>query len=197
MLIADMGADVLRIESPSRPDLVRLMEPQIGGQSAAFEYLNRGKRSLAMNLKNAKCLDIIHSLLADYDIVVEQFRPGVMSRLGLGYEQLSKINPAVIYCSITGYGQSGPYRDRAGHDINYLALSGISASSGKKSVGPLLTGVQIADVAGGSQPAVMAILAAVIQRSRTGKGQHIDIAMSDQCMALQPLIQINTVVMAR
>lgn len=188
MLMADMGADVLRIESPSRQDLVRLMEPQIGGQSAAFEYLNRGKRSLAMNLKKAQSLEIIHSLLADYDIVVEQFRPGVMSRLGLGYEQLSKVNPHVIYCSITGYGQSGPYRDRAGHDINYLALSGISASSGKKNVGPLLSGVQIADVAAGSQPAVMAILAAVIQRSSTGKGQHIDIAMSDQCMALQPLM---------
>ncbi|MGY8871017.1 MAG: CaiB/BaiF CoA transferase family protein [Pseudomonadales bacterium] len=193
MLIADMGADVLRIESPSRPDLARLMEPQIGGQSAAFEYLNRGKRSLAINLKKNQSLEIIHALLADYDIVVEQFRPGVMSRLGLGYEQLSKINPSVIYCSITGYGQTGPYRDRAGHDINYLALSGISASSGKKSVGPLLSGVQIADVAAGSQPAVMAILAAVIQRSNTGKGQHIDIAMSDQCMALQPLMMPSVI----
>ncbi|WP_028470272.1 CaiB/BaiF CoA transferase family protein [Neptunomonas japonica] len=193
MLIADMGADVLRIESPSRPDLVRLMEPQIGGQSAAFEYLNRGKRSLAMNLKKAQSLEIIHALLADHDIVVEQFRPGVMSRLGLGYEQLSKINPSVIYCSITGYGQSGPYRDRAGHDINYLALSGIAASSGKKAIGPLLSGVQIADVAAGSQPAVMAILAAVIQRLSTGKGQHIDIAMSDQCMALQPLMMPSVI----
>ncbi|BBB29734.1 CaiB/BaiF CoA transferase family protein [Neptunomonas japonica] len=193
MLIADMGADVLRIESPSRPDLVRLMEPQIGGQSAAFEYLNRGKRSLAMNLKKPQSLEVIHALLADHDIVVEQFRPGVMSRLGLGYEQLCKINPRIIYCSITGYGQSGPYRDRAGHDINYLALSGIAASSGKKSIGPLLSGVQIADVAAGSQPAVMAILAAVIQRSRTGKGQHIDIAMSDQCMALQPLMMPSVI----
>ncbi|WP_293265121.1 CaiB/BaiF CoA-transferase family protein [Neptunomonas sp.] len=193
MLIADMGADVLRVESPSRPDLVRLMEPQIGGQSAAFEYLNRGKRSLAINLKKPESLDIIHSLLENYDIVVEQFRPGVMSRLGLGYESLSKINPRVIYCSITGYGQSGPYKDRAGHDINYLALSGISASSGKKDSGPLLSGVQIADVAAGSQPAVMAILAAVIQRSYSGKGQYIDIAMSDQCMALQPLMMPSVV----
>lgn len=188
MLLSDMGADVLRVESPSRPDLVRAMTPQMGGQSAAFEYLNRGKRSLAINLKKSESIEIIHSLLAEYDIVVEQFRPGVMARLGLGYEQLLKINSKLIYCSITGYGQSGPYRDRAGHDINYLALSGISASSGRTDAGPMLAGVQIADVAAGSQPAVMAILAAVIQRSSTASGQHIDIAMSDQCLALQPLL---------
>lgn len=188
MLLSDMGADVLRIESPSRPDLVRSMQPQISGQSAAFEYLNRGKRSLAINLKTSESLEIIHSLLTDYDIVVEQFRPGVMTRLGLGYDQLNIINPRLIYCSITGYGQSGPYRDRAGHDINYLSLSGIAASSGKQQSGPALCSVQVADVAAGSHPAVMAILAAVIQRSATGEGQHIDIAMSDQCFALQPLM---------
>lgn len=188
MLLSDMGADVLRVESPSRPDLVREMTPQMGGQSAAFEYLNRGKQSLAINLKKSESVEIIQSLLAEYDIVVEQFRPGVMARLGLGYDQLVKINPQLIYCSITGYGQTGPYRDRAGHDINYLALSGISASSGRTEAGPLLAGVQIADVAAGSQPAVIAILAAVIQRSTTGAGQHIDIAMSDQCLALQPLL---------
>lgn len=188
MLLADMGADILRVESPSRPDLVRLMEPQMGGQSAAFEYLNRGKQSLGINLKHSQSIGIIHSLLAEYDILVEQFRPGVMDRLGLGYDQLAKINPKLIYCSITGYGQSGPYRERAGHDINYLALSGISASSGSAQAGPLLAGVQIADVAAGSHPAVMGILAAVIQRSSTGRGQHIDISMSDQCLALQPLL---------
>ncbi len=188
MLLADMGADVLRVESPSRPDLVRLMEPQMEGQSAAFEYLNRGKQSLGINLKHSQSIGIIHSLLAEYDILVEQFRPGVMDRLGLGYDQLAKINPKLIYCSITGYGQSGPYRERAGHDINYLALSGISASSGSAQAGPLLAGVQIADVAAGSHPAVMGILAAVIQRSSTGRGQHIDISMSDQCLALQPLL---------
>ncbi len=187
MLMADMGADVLRVESPSRPDLVREMPPKVAGQSAAFQYLNRGKRSIGLNLKHALALEIINELVKTFDIVVEQFRPGVMARLGLGYEQLKEVNPRLIYCSITGYGQSGPYRDRAGHDINYLALSGISGSSGRQNE-LALNSVQIADVAAGSQPAVIAILAAVIQRQSTGEGQYIDIAMSDQCLALQPLM---------
>jgi crotonobetainyl-CoA:carnitine CoA-transferase CaiB-like acyl-CoA transferase len=191
MLLADMGAEVLRIESPSRVDLVREMPPTPAGQSVAFHYLNRGKRSLALNLKAQASLQIIHQLLAEYDVVIEQFRPGVMQRLGLGYEALKAINPRLIYCSITGYGQTGEYRDRAGHDINYLSISGIADSSGRKEAGPLLAGVQIADVAAGSQPAALSILAAVIQRNTTGEGQHIDIAMSDHCMALQPLMMSN------
>lgn len=187
MLLADMGAQVLRVESPNRVDLVREMAPQVAGQSAAFQYLNRGKQSLGMDLKHPRAKPLIERLLADYDILVEQFRPGVMARLGLDYASLSALNPRLIYCSITGYGQSGPYRDRAGHDINYLALSGISDSSGN-AAGPALCSVQIADIAAGSQPAVMAILAAVIQRQQTGQGQALDIAMLDQCLALQPLL---------
>ena len=188
LLLADLGADVLRVESPSRPDLVRNMSPQIDGQSAAFRYLNRGKQSLALNLKHPDAKGVIHQLLADYDILVEQFRPGVMARLGLDYDSLKAVNPALIYCSITGYGQEGPYRERAGHDINYLALSGIASHMGTKSQGPTPPGVQIADTACGSHPAVIAILAAVIQRQATGRGQQIDIAMADNALALQPLL---------
>lgn len=199
MLLADMGADVLRIESPSRPDLVREMSPKVktqqGSQSTAFEYLNRGKRSMALDLKHSQSINIIHKLLAEYDVVIEQFRPGVMQRLGLDFETLSKLNPKLVYCSITGYGQSGLYRDRAGHDINYLALSGISQTTGRADSGPALSGMQMADVAAGSHPAVYSILAAVIQRQVTGQGQHIDISMCDQAMSLQPLfmpVELNS-----
>ncbi|WP_240656899.1 CaiB/BaiF CoA transferase family protein [Neptunomonas marina] len=183
MLLADMGAEVLRVESPSRPDLVREMKPSVGRQSASFAYLNRGKRSIALNLKHEQARQVVHALIEEFDIVVEQFRPGVMARLGLDYEALAQINPKLIYCAITGFGQHGSRAHAAGHDINYLALSGISSASNGH-----LSSVQIADVAGGSQPAVMAILAAVIQRQTTGEGQFIDIAMSDQCVALQPLM---------
>lgn len=187
MQLADMGAEVLRVESPSRPDLVRSLAPQLAGQSAAFAALNRGKTSLALNLKHPEAKHIIHQLVADYDIVIEQFRPGVMARLGLDYAALSAINQRLIYCSITGYGQTGQMASKAGHDINYLALSGIAHGSGN-SAGPALCSMQIADIAAGSQPAVIAILGAVLQRQHTGKGQHIDIAMTQQCLALQPLI---------
>ncbi len=116
--------------------------------------------------------------------MVEQFRPDVMKRLGLGYETLSAINPRLIYCSITGYGQTGQYRNRAGHDINYLALSGIAGHSGRKASGPPPLGVQVADVAGGSLHAVIAILAAVVERARSGLGQYIDISMTDCAVSL-------------
>lgn len=188
MLLADMGADVIRVEPPDKPDLVRDLEPQIEGQSSAFRYLNRGKRSIALNLKSQKAIEVVHKLLDEFDIVIEQFRPGVMTKLGIGYEQLKQVKPDLIYCSITGYGQDGEYATRAGHDINYLALSGISSHTGRVSSGPSLSGLQIADLAGGSQPAVIGILSAVIHRSRTGEGAHIDISMADNCLALQPLL---------
>ena len=149
-----MGAEVLRIESPTRPDLVKLMPPFIGTGndkvSAAHATLNRNKQSMALNLKHASAKEIIHKLLPEYDIVIEQFRPGVMQRLGLDYSTLKKIQPKLIYCSITGYGQTGPLKDRAGHDINYLALSGLASFSGRKETGPVLSGTQVADIAGGS-----------------------------------------------
>ena len=176
-MLADMGAEVLRVEAPGRYDMMRDVEPKINGASCAHGSVNRNKRSLALDLKHPEAGNIIRKLLADYDIVVEQFRPGVMKRLGLDYDSLAATNPRLIYCSITGYGQTGPLKDRAGHDINYLSLAGLASFSGRKETGPVLSGTQIADVGGGSHHAVMGILAAVIQRHTTGKGQYIDISV--------------------
>ena len=194
-LLADMGAEVLRIESPTRPDLVKLMPPFVGSGtdkvSAAHATLNRNKQSMAIDLKHESAKEIIHKLLPEYDIVIEQFRPGVMQRLGLDFETLKAIQPKLIYCSITGYGQTGPLKDRAGHDINYLALSGLASFSGREDTGPVLSGTQIADIAGGSHHAAMAIMAAVIQRATTGEGQYLDISMSDAAMALTTMFGSN------
>ena len=194
-LLADMGAEVLRIESPTRPDLVKLMPPFVGSGtdkvSAAHATLNRNKQSMAIDLKHESAKEIIHKLLPEYDIVIEQFRPGVMQRLGLDFETLKAIQPKLIYCSITGYGQTGPLKDRAGHDINYLALSGLASFSGREDTGPVLSGTQIADIAGGSHHAAMAIMAAVIQRATTGEGQYLDISMSDSAMALTTMFGSN------
>jgi crotonobetainyl-CoA:carnitine CoA-transferase CaiB-like acyl-CoA transferase len=155
--------------------------------SSASAYLNRGKRSLALNLKHPRAVEVVGRLVSTYDIVVESFRPGVMARLGLGYEALAALNPAVIYCSLSGYGQTGPWRDRAGHDINYLALSGLMSYSGRKEGGPTLTGMQVADLTAGAGNTVTAILAAVIARYRTGEGQYIDIGMADGMVAFTAL----------
>ncbi|CAI8876423.1 alpha-methylacyl-CoA racemase [Pseudomonas sp. IT-196MI5] len=187
LLLADMGAEVLRIESPTRMDLLRVLPPHDRGVSASHAYLNRNKRSLALDLKQPEALEVIRSLLQDYDIVLEQFRPGVMERLGLGYEALKAINPKLIYVSITGYGQTGPYKDRAGHDINYLALSGLASYTGRADSGPLPLGMQVADVAGGSLHGVIGLLAAVIARQQTGQGQHLDVSMTDCSFSLNAL----------
>ncbi len=190
-LLADMGAEVLRVESPTRPDLLRLMPPRVGKVSAAHASLNRNKKSIALDLKHEAAKAIIHRLVAEYDIVIEQFRPGVMQRLGLDYASLNRLQPKLIYCSVTGYGQTGSLKDRAGHDINYLALSGLASFSGRRDTGPVLSATQIADIAGGSHHAVMAILAAVIERSSSGKGQYLDISMSDAALALSTFFGAN------
>ncbi|MWV15844.1 CoA transferase [Pseudomonas sp. L-22-4S-12] len=187
LLLADMGAEVLRIESPTRMDLVRVLPPFDGDSSTSHAYLNRNKRSLALDLKNPQALAVVHRLVAEYDIVLEQFRPGVMDKLGLGYEALKAINPRLIYVSITGYGQSGPYKDRAGHDLNYLALSGLASYTGRRDSGPLPLGVQVADIAGGSLHGVIGLLAAVIARQSTGQGQHVDISMTDCAFSLHAM----------
>ncbi len=189
MAFADMGADVLRVVSRSRPDIVASIPPAIPGTdiSAAFAHLGRGKRCMTLNLKDSRATQIIHRLIAHYDILIEQFRPGVMAKFGLDYGRLKNVNPSLIYCSLTGYGQTGPLRDRAGHDINYLARSGIMSYSGRKETGPSLTGMQIADVASGSNNAIIGILAAVICRNKTGKGQHIDISMTDGMIAFNAM----------
>ncbi|MEH6649732.1 MAG: CaiB/BaiF CoA-transferase family protein [Motiliproteus sp.] len=191
MMLADLGAQVLRVESPERIDLVREMAPKVGASSAAHQYLNRSKRSIALDLKQPEAINIVHQLVAEHDIVLEQFRPGVMDRLGLGYAALKAINPQLIYCSITGYGQSGPYRDRAGHDLNFLALAGVSSYSRRAGQPPLPLGIQVADVAGGSLHSVIGILAALHHRQRTGEGQMIDISMTDCAFALNGMSGAN------
>ncbi|WP_248731685.1 CaiB/BaiF CoA-transferase family protein [Pseudomonas sp. MWU13-2517] len=187
LMLADMGAEVLRIESSTRMDLLRVLPPHDQGTSASHAYLNRNKRSLALDLKQAEALEIVRELIKDYDIVLEQFRPGVMARLGLGYEALKAINPRLIYVSITGYGQTGPYKDRAGHDINYLALAGVASHTGRQDSGPLPLGVQLADVGGGSLHAVVGLLAAVIARQQSGVGQYLDVSMTDCSFSLNAM----------
>lgn len=187
MLLADMGAEVLRVEAPTRPDMVRLMPPMQAGVSACHAFLNRSKRGIAVDLKKPEGVEVIKKLVAEYDIVVEQFRPGVMERLGVGYEALKAINPRIIYCAITGYGQTGPYKDRAGHDMNYLSIAGVLGYNGRKETGPAPISVQVADVAGGSMHAVAGILAAVIHRMQTGEGQFVDISMTDAAFSLHAL----------
>lgn len=184
LLLADLGAQVIHVESPTRVDLVRVMPPYADGQATAHAYLNRNKQSVALDLKNPNSIARVKQLIAEYDIVVEQFRPDVMTRLGLGYDDLKQINPKLIYCSITGYGQTGAYKNRAGHDINYVSLAGIAGHSGRQDSGPPAMGIQVADVAGGSLHAVIGILSAVIERQRSGLGQHIDISMTDCAFTL-------------
>ncbi len=189
MLLADLGADVLRVEAPGRPDLVRLLPPFDGDTSAWHAVLNRNKRSLALDLKQPGAAEVVKRLVTavggGYDIVLEQFRPGVMERLGIDYAALRAVNPRVIVCAITGYGQTGPYKDRAGHDNNYMALSGVMSYTGRRACGPVALGVQVADTGGGSFGAIMGILTAVIQRTHTGVGQLVDVSMLDMALAWQ------------
>lgn len=198
MMLADLGADVLRIEAPHRPDLIRLLPPfDKNGISAGQGLLNRSKRSLGLNLKAQGSAEIVHKLIKEqgYDIVIEQMRPGVMDRLGVGYDALKAVCPNIIYCSLTGYGQTGPMRDRAGHDLNYLALSGMLGHYGRnggQAPPPLPT--QVADIGAGSLHMVIGLLSAVIRRSATGEGAHVDISMHDGALAWNSTIAADTLV---
>lgn len=190
MCLADMGADVLRIVSGSRPDNLDFLPPFLPGTklSAAAAHVGRNKNIMTLNLKDPRSLKIVHQLVQEYDIVVEQFRPGVMNKFKLDYESLKEVNSKIIYCSLTGYGQNGALRDRPGHDINYIALSGLASYSGKKDGGPPLLGTQVADLASGSNNTIIGILAAVIYRQNTGKGQYIDVSMTDGAIAFNAMI---------
>ena len=185
-LLADLGADVIKIEAPDG-DMMRSRPPAPDGHSRVFGQLNAGKRSVVLDLKRSEDAQAVRELAARADLLVENFRPGVTARLGLDYPRLAQINPRLIYCSISGYGQTGPLRDRAGHDMNYMALSGVMGYSGRKVTGPTLMGIQIADIASGSNNAVIGILAAVVSRAENGEGQYIDISMTDGVMALNAM----------
>ncbi|MDB5825608.1 MAG: acyl-CoA transferase [Herminiimonas sp.] len=179
LLLAEAGAEVIKIERPGQGDDMRGYAPKFGKDSVNFALLNRGKRSLAIDLKQAGAVDKLRSLIESADIVVEQFRPGVMDRLGLGYEALSAINDRIIYCAITGYGQTGPRAQVAAHDLNYVAESGMLGLSTGSDGAPVVPPALIADIAGGTYPAVVNILLALRQRDQSGKGCKLDISMAD------------------
>ena len=189
LMLADMGAEVLKISSAGKADLVVDYGTRIEGAdiSACHAWLGRNKKTMFLNLKTPEAKQIVRRLIMEYDIILEQFRPGVMQRLGLGFEELREINPRLIYCSLTGYGQTGPLRDAAGHDINYMSRSGIISHAGRTAEGPSLMNFQVADIAAGSLHSVIGILAAVYHRDRTGQGQYVDVAMLDGCIPFNSL----------
>lgn len=186
-LLGDMGAKVIKVEDKGDGDYLRSFPPQVQGKGVFFETLNRNKKSVSIDLEKKKGRELFLKLVEGTDILVEGFRPGVMERRGLGYSVLKDLNPRLVYCSITGYGQDGPYKERAGHDINYLALAGFLGLNTTPQGEPIVPGVQMADVAGGGLMAVIGILAALYQRDRTGGGQFVDVAMLDGAMSLIPL----------
>ncbi|MDE2793637.1 MAG: CaiB/BaiF CoA-transferase family protein [Gemmatimonadota bacterium] len=185
MILADLGADVVKVEEPRRGDYMRDFPPRANGASGRYLSVNRNKRSVTMDLKDDRERERFLHMAERADVVVESFRPGVVDRLGVGWAALSERNERIILCSISGYGQTGPYRDRAGHDINYLALAGVLGMSGQDPDGPpALAGVQIADLGGGAMWGAIAILAALIDRNRTGRGAHLDISMTEGALAM-------------
>jgi crotonobetainyl-CoA:carnitine CoA-transferase CaiB-like acyl-CoA transferase len=184
MVLADMGADVVKIEDPKLGDYLRAFPPGKGGMSGRFLAINRGKRSLALDLKAAPARDALLRMVEKADVVVESFRPGVMDKLGIGYAALAARNPKIVVCSISGFGQTGPYVERAGHDLNYIALAGVLGMTGPRGGAPQMPGVQIADLAGGALWGATAILGALVGRERNGKGAHLDISMTEGSLAL-------------
>lgn len=180
-MLAEMGVDVLKISAPGRKDLVLDSEPKTqNGLSANRAWLNNKKKEIFLNLKEEAGKKEVFRLIKEegYNCIIEQFRPGVMAKFGLAYEDIKEIQDDIIYLSLTGYGQDGPYKDKAGHDINYLALSGLMSYSGRKETGPVLYGMQIADIAS-AQNSVIGILAALNKRNETGFGTYIDVSILD------------------
>jgi alpha-methylacyl-CoA racemase len=192
LVLADLGADVVKVEDPVGGDDLRHVPPLAGPEepsknvSGPFQVLNRNKRSLALDLKAEGGAAALLRLAASFDVLVESFRPGVLERLGAGHERLREANPRLVVCAITGYGQSGPYRDLAGHDLNYCAVAGALALNGGGDA-PLPMPVQVADISGGSWVAVAGILAALHRRARTGQGGVVDVAMADGVLATMAL----------
>jgi alpha-methylacyl-CoA racemase len=187
LLLADFGADVLKVEDPNGGDYIRWMPPYYGGDaerangtaSALFLALNRNKRSIKLNLKEDAGREALLRLVDDHDVLVESFRPGVMDRLGVGYETLRERNPRLVFCAISGYGKDGPLTARSGHDTNYLALAGLLGLTGRRGGPPIQSAGQIADLGGGGLTAAVGILAALYERERSGEGQFVDISMTD------------------
>jgi alpha-methylacyl-CoA racemase len=191
LLLADLGADVVKVEDTGQGDYVRWAPPYYGSEeqtplgtrSAIYLALNRNKRSIRVDLKQDQGRQALIKLAESADVLVESFRPGVLEKLGVGYEVLRQANPALVYCPITGYGQTGPNRDRAGHDMNYLGLNGVLGLTGEAGGPPIQSGAQIADLGGGGLMAAVGILAALQEARRSGDGQMVDISMTDGSLA--------------
>ncbi|WP_394995468.1 CaiB/BaiF CoA transferase family protein [Emticicia sp.] len=183
MLMADMGAEVIKIENPKQPDYVRNFPPYKNGVSMNYLAFNRSKLSVSLDFTSEEGRRNFMELVKTADVVVEQFRPKFLDKFGISYEDAKKINDKIIYVSITGYGQTGPYAHLAGHDLNYTALAGVLGVTGKSDE-PIVAGVQLADIAGGSYMCVIATLSAIYARSQTGKGQQVDVSMTDAVMPL-------------
>jgi alpha-methylacyl-CoA racemase len=183
LILSELGADVIKVEDISEGDYLRHLPPMKNGMGGAFYALNRGKRSLAIDLKKPSGRELFLRLLPGFQVVIESFRPGVLEKLSLGYATLSSAHPEVILCSITGYGQTGPWKDRAGHDINYLGLSGVLSLGGSLEQPPMVPGIQLADLAGGALWAAIQILAALFGARDRNKGTHIDVSMTEGVMS--------------
>lgn len=180
MYLADYGAEIIKIEDPFLGDYARYLEPKIAGVGSLYQLVNRGKNSMTLNLQTPEGKEIFRQLVVEADVVLEGFRPGVMARLGLDYDTVSTWNPSIIYCSISGYGQDGPYARKAGHDLNFIGFTGLLYDLLQSSKGtPLLPPIQTADIGGGAFHAVMGILKALIGREKKGKGEFIDVSMTD------------------
>ena len=175
MILADHGARVIAVE-----------DKRFLADGLFFNLINRNKEHMSLNLKTEKGREIFYRLIEKADVLLEGFRPGVVDRLGVGYESVKQANPKIIYCSITGYGQNGPFRDRVGHDVNYLSYAGVLDLIGEKDHPPAIPGVQIADIAGGGMNAAIGILLALFARQNTGQGQYIDISMTDGMVGFLP-----------
>jgi len=182
LCLADFGAEVIKVEEPIKGDGIRWFPPFIDGESARHLIINSSKKSIKLNLKTQHGKEVVDKLIGTADVIVEGFRPGAMERLGLDYQTVREINPKIIYCSLTGYGQDGPYKNLAGHDLNYLGFSGILDLTGEREGRPVLPGCQVSDIGGGMM-AIIGILMALLYRNKTGKGQHIDISMLDGAIA--------------
>jgi crotonobetainyl-CoA:carnitine CoA-transferase CaiB-like acyl-CoA transferase len=181
--LADLGAEVIRIEDPAEADHSR-WGPALAEQDwVLYAALHRNKKSMRLDLKNPRGREVLLRLIEGADVFIEGYRPSVKERLGIDYKVLEQVNPRLIYCSISGYGQDGPYRERAGHDINYLALGGALAITGEAGRPPVIPGIQVADIGAGGLFATIAILAALYARERSGRGQYLDVAMLDGMVA--------------
>ena len=193
LMLADFGAEVLKIEDTGMGDYVRWSPPYYEGaaestRSALYLALNRNKRSIRLNLKDDRGREVLLRLVREYDVVLESFRPGVLDRLGAGYERMREENPGIVYCAITGYGQDGPFRDRSGHDMNYLGLVGLLGLTGEPDGPPVQAAGQIADVGGGALMAAVGILTALRERERSGEGQFVDVSMADGSLSWLALV---------